>query len=408
MSRLARDVARALVECVRSPSAPAELACLAGDAGLGALADAAAAHGVSGFVWRAVRAAGLGDRPDAAPLRSAVAVAAGRHLRAMAEVERIDAALRDVPWLLFKGPVLATLVHGSPTLRSPVDLDVLVPRSAFRCAVRGLERAGCTVYERNWTLVRTARLGSLRLHTPSGALIDLHWDLLNDAAARGAFRVSSAAAIDRARVVPLGSVRVRTLDPVDTVVHLALHAALAGAHRLVWLADVAAATSGLTADERSATLPARAAEWAVEPAVALVLRRSAAVLGPAAFAPAAPGSAAAPAPVSGRARDGVSADGFPVGLGWRAVCAAVDAMAPVSRWSGGPTVAAAVARSARADGPASLRELRRHALAALRSGPARLDPQALFDPTDPASVAYPCGGVDERGAYLSEVSGAPA
>ncbi len=436
MSRLPRRVGRALVECVRSAGSPAgapALLRLAGaSGGLGPLVDAAAAHGVSGFVWRAVRAAGLGDRPDVSLLRGAVAVAAGRHLRSLAEVERVDAALRDMPWLLFKGPVLAEVVYGSPILRSPVDLDVLVPRASFEPAVRSLERAGCVVYERNWTLVRSAELGSLRLHTPTGALIDLHWDLLNDAAARAALTVSSADALARAREVSLGHVgRVRTLDPVDTVVHLALHAALAGAHRLVWLADVAAAYRHLTPTDR-ATVRIRAAAWSVEPALALVLRRCGAVLGHAALTPAAedpgdsggPGGPARRGGVAGRGdRDGrhgsngptpKSVDsqrvgsGMAVGMGWRAVCAVADTLAPVSRWSEGPTLAAAVARSARADSRTSLRELRHHALTAIRSGRARHDPQALFDPTDPTSVAYPSGGPTERGAYLTDVSGTPS
>jgi hypothetical protein len=381
------DVARALVECVRhswnpqgtpgAAAAPARLRSLDG------LATASAAHGVSGFAWRAVRDAGLGDRPDAEPLRAAAAVAAGRHLRALAETERIDAALAAVPWLLFKGPVLA-LVHGSPALRSPVDLDILVPRCSFGAAVAALERAGYVVYERNWTLVRNARLGSLRLHSPAGALVDLHWDLLNARAERDAFTVSSESVMARARRVSLGPLTVRTLDPVDTVVHLALHAAMAGAHRLVWLADVAAAVRAIATPAGATGVAARAVEWSVVPPVGLVLRRCLAVLG------------------ADSLGDGV--EPVPLGVLWGAVCRLADVVTPVSSRSGGPSLAAAVARSARADGAASLRELRRHLTAAAGSGGARPDPQALFDPSDPASVAYPAGGPEERGAYLGEVT----
>lgn len=380
MGGLAGPVARALVESVRSSHAPSVGALPS----LEPLVAAAATHGVSGFVWRAVRSFGLQDRPDAQPLRIAAAVAAGRHLRALAELERIEGALSGLPWLLFKGPVLACLVHGSPTLRSPVDLDLLVPRACFGEAVAGLERAGYVVYERNWTLVRRAGLGSLRLHSPAGALVDLHWDLLNDRAERRAFAVSSAQALQRARTVRLGTVPARTLDPVDTVVHLALHAALAGAHRLVWLADVAAACRRLEAAELAA-VPARALDWSVAPAVDLVLARSAAVLG----------------------REALEVPRPAAGLVWRVVAATADRVAPVSRWSGGRSVAAAVARSARAGSAASLRELAVHALAALRGHGGRPVPQTLFDQTDPASVAYPCGGAVERGAYLEEV-GAPS
>jgi putative nucleotidyltransferase-like protein len=368
--RLAKDVAAALAGCVRGGPV-AGLATVP----LDELADGARRHGVSGFAWRAVRAAGLaGSGADA--LRTDVAIAAGRHLRALADLELIAGAL-DVPWLVFKGPVLAELVHDSPALRSYTDVDVLVAPAGFAAAVAALEAAGCVVFERNWSLVRAARLGSLRLHTPTGTLIDLHWHLLNDAADRAAFEVDCAAVLARRRSVRLTGLDVPAMDPVDQLVHLALHAALAGANRLVWLADLHAAAA-------TAYWPLvlrRAAEWSAGPPLATVLHRCATVLD-------------TPVPPL--------TDIPGVGRSWLAVCAAADRLSDVTRWSGGRSLAVTVAKAARADDHRSHRALLRRALASLHgSAP---DTQALFDPHDTRSVSHPTGGAPERAAYLAEVA----
>jgi hypothetical protein len=393
MARSRRDVAAALVGCVRGD----RLARLDGD-GLALLGEAARRHGVSGFVWRAARRSGLAELAELADVRTDVAVAAARHLRAVADLGLIAGALA-VPWLVFKGPVLAELVHPSPELRSYADVDVLVAPTDFAAAVAALESAGCVVYERNWSLVRGARLGSLRLHSPTGTLIDLHWHLVNDAADRAALRVDCAGVLARRRPVRLGSLEVPTMDPVDTVVHLALHAALAGAHRLVWLADVACATRGIA--DWDAVL-ARAGQWSAGPALAVVLHRTATVLG--APSPRTVLDAAAPSVRPPHTGSGVPPLHTVPGVDrrWLAVSALADRVSDVSRWTGGRSLAAAVARAARADGPASRRALRRRLLGLF--GPPGLAPADLFDPANAGSVAYPAGGESERTAYLTEVA----
>jgi hypothetical protein len=44
--------------------------------------------------------------------------------------------------------------------------------------------------------------------------------------------------VERRTTVDIGGLQVPTLRPADTVVHLAVHAALSGGHRLQWLLDV--------------------------------------------------------------------------------------------------------------------------------------------------------------------------
>ena len=62
-------------------------------------------------------------------------------VRTVADVER---ALGDagVPTLVFKGPVLASLLYREGGLRSYGDVDILVPRRRFADAVLTLEAAG--------------------------------------------------------------------------------------------------------------------------------------------------------------------------------------------------------------------------------------------------------------------------
>src|SRR5205085_2726171 len=55
---------------------------------------------------------------------------------------------------------------------------------------------------------------------------------------RRATRISMEDVFARARSVTVDGVEVRTPDAVDTLIHLALHACLAGGGRFVWLKDI--------------------------------------------------------------------------------------------------------------------------------------------------------------------------
>ncbi|MBO0884712.1 MAG: nucleotidyltransferase family protein, partial [Mycobacterium sp.] len=174
---------------------------------------------------------GLHETPAAVELQRSYAASVSAHTRALSDVELVVSAF-DAAGLtprVIKGPVLAEAVYRRPDLRSYVDLDVLVKPDEFESGLHALERAGARIHERNWSLVRDRELGELRLITPSAGAIDLHRHLFNDPRARAEFPVDLVAVHERLRPVRLGGIVVQTLDPVDTVVHLALHACLAGA-----------------------------------------------------------------------------------------------------------------------------------------------------------------------------------
>lgn len=103
-------------------------------------------------------------------------------------------------------------------------------------------------------------------------VVDLHWDLLNRAEVRHAFAVPTSQVITRSVVVEIDGVPVRTLDPVDTVLHLALHGCLSGGHRLGWLVDIDRAVRSL--DPRWELLVDRAGQWKARSATGLMLVRA--------------------------------------------------------------------------------------------------------------------------------------
>jgi hypothetical protein len=374
-----------LIECVREhpidDPVPALSRYVAG-AGIAPLHDAALRHGVIGCLWTALRASGLADRADAGPTREAYTSAVGRHLRTLSDLELVLDILGGyaiVP-LVLKGPVLAGAVYRRPDLRGYADLDLLVSPGEFPQALPALERAGCTVFERNWPLVRDRGLGALRLTTPAGTVLDLHWHLFYERSVRQAVPVDLTAVRARARAVDLGGRRVRTFDALDTLVHLAVHAALDGGDRLVWCKDIEQALLYRAVPDWD-QLADRAAQWHAAPAVALMLGRARRLLG-------------VPVPLP------VLATLAPDPL-WRAAVRAAELIPPTAL-PGRPSPARAVARAARTDGPASRRELLRRAANGLRSGPAGRGGER-FDTLDPDSAAYPAGGAVERRAYLDEV-----
>src|SRR5205807_2067762 len=92
----------------------------------------------------------------------------------------------------------------------------------------------------------------------------------NDLRAYGDLDVDMDALFARARSVSLDGPTVLTLDSPDTLLQLALHAALSGGSKLAWLKDIdrAAADPGLDWDE----VVRRAETWRVGPVAAVSLR----------------------------------------------------------------------------------------------------------------------------------------
>ena len=180
------------------------------------------------------------DRAVQARLEERYASGLRHHLRVVADLAVVAEVLdrADLPWIAFKGPVLSELAYRRPDLRAYNDVDVLVRRADFQSAVQALEGVGARLVDTNWVLLRRMEPGQLHLVLPFGTLLDIHWHVVNGPAIRRSTAISVDDLFARARQVTIGGVSMRTFGVVDTVVHLCLHAGLAGGVRLLWLKDI--------------------------------------------------------------------------------------------------------------------------------------------------------------------------
>lgn len=163
-----------------------------------------------------------------------------RRLSSRATIARLSEALdgEQIPWVAFKGPVIAAR-HRRPDLREFNDLDILVAGAHLEATLDALDSAGMPTPTRNWAGLAAHGVGELPIE--AGALwVDLHWHLVGLARDRRSIRLDPVAMLERRRWVDVGDRAVPTFDPADELIHLAVHAGLAGAQRVTWLADIAA------------------------------------------------------------------------------------------------------------------------------------------------------------------------
>jgi hypothetical protein len=247
---------------------------------LAQLAQHAALHRVVPFLAAAVRASGVPVSEEAlASLGRTHATRTAAHLRVLADLDRVRDVLGadGVPFLVVKGPVLSEHLYPSADLRTYEDLDLLIPPGSFERAVEALRGAGSLLLDRNWALTRADTRGQLHLQLPMGTLADVHWHLLNRENVRDGFAVKTDDLFERAREVDVGGRALPTLDAVDTLLHVALHAALSGGDRLIWLKDIERA---LIVDRPPwDDVIARARSWKAGRSVAIALNRSVRSLG---------------------------------------------------------------------------------------------------------------------------------
>ncbi len=332
-------------------------------------------HGVEGWVRRA-------RGPGVPALDRAVHAALARHQRALGDLAVAAAALdgAGIPFLVVKGPALVATCYPAADLRSYVDLDLVVRPADLGDAVEALEVAGCLLLDANWPLLARMRVHELRLATPSGGGIDLHWSL-------GAGPIDADTSpptellLTRAMEVTLAGRRVLTLGPADTVVHLMLHAAASGGHRLIWLVDLREALRVALALVPAGEIAAAVEEWGASPAAALMLTRLRRAL-----------RTELPPPLRRLTRPGM----------WTVLVRVVDAASPPELSGTKGTASRLLARSARGDTRGSVAAAGgkvRDWWRSDRSGPPT--PEDLLDRDDPGSALFPVGGREAAEAFFA-------
>lgn len=276
-TRSQRDAAvRLLGLCLAdTPPQADQMRSLVEQATVPVLVSLARYHAVAGIVHE--RLAPL-DVPEA--LLHALAEqreeAVRRHLLVTWALARLQPVLdaSPVPWAVVKGPVLAEL-HGAPGRRSYRDLDLLVDPAGFADVLERLQAAGGELLDSNWRVLRRELRGELHLGLPGGVPLDLHWSLIN--MYRASTSVDSAEMLARRVSMEMGGVRAWSLEPTDRLVHVAVHGALSGADRLMWMKDLDLATRAAGVDWRAVV--ERSERWHVARPVGLMLHRTALTLG---------------------------------------------------------------------------------------------------------------------------------
>ncbi len=319
-----------------------------GDDELAQLAQHAAWHRVVPFLAAAVRTSGVAVSDEAvASLARTHATRTAAHLRVLADLDAVVASLSEgaVPFLIVKGPVLSEYLYPSPDLRTYEDLDLLIPPGSFERAVDALRASGSVLLDRNWALTRADTRGQLHLQLPMGTLADVHWHLLNRENVRDGFSITTDELFERSREVVVGDRSVPTLDPVDTLLHVALHAALSGGDRLIWLKDIERALAVDQPDWDEVIRRARA--WKAGRSIAVTLNRARRSLG---------------APVPDDALDALFASRL-----WRHISDWIDHRSPTERSVGRETPAVFWAQLTRDSGIATARAVFNRASRRLRA-----------------------------------------
>lgn len=241
------------------------------------LPAAAQLHRVAGTVLRGLQGA------TGVPCEVREALASQRqqsslhHILAVGALSQIGRAFDEagLSWVVMKGPVVAALLYPDVGDRSYSDLDLILDRRCFPQAMRILEELGYEHAIHNWALAEEMLAGQVGMMSPM-LHIDLHWHLHYSREDRRPFAIDPEAMLGRSRRVVVSGVNVPTLDPVDTLLTLAFHAARSDGHRLLWLKDVerAVAVDEPDLDE----LVRRCRMYRCAPSVGLILGRARAVL----------------------------------------------------------------------------------------------------------------------------------
>jgi hypothetical protein len=136
-----------------------------------------------------------------------------------------------------KGPIVAGLLNHGVGDRTYKDLDLLVSRKDFPAATAILERLGFEHHIHDWAVTEEMLNGEITM-SRRGLKVDLHWHVHFSRTDRRSYVFDPESMLLRRRAVVISQRPTWTLDPVDTLITLAFHAARSDGHRLVWFKDI--------------------------------------------------------------------------------------------------------------------------------------------------------------------------
>ena len=233
------------------PAGRANLAKLTRNVDARALIDLAEYHRLTMVLALHLAALGEDVRAD---LRVALSAAASKQARnnlgLTAELVKISAAFAeaDIPFIPYKGPLLALAAWGDLSLRPFVDLDLLIdPVDLARAASLLRERGYSCRYDFSGgqNAVFMALDGDYPFMNESGSLIELHVRIASE---RFAIPMRTRDLFARCKTTVLAGRTVRTLAIEDLVLVLCMHGSKHRWGALGWLADLAQIIRAETVD----------------------------------------------------------------------------------------------------------------------------------------------------------------
>jgi hypothetical protein len=230
--------------------------------------DALRAHRLLPLAGRAMLE---GAWPQAAPgdetrraLNSELRESGARALARCRQAAELAAALHDagVRALAYKGPALAYLAHGDPSVRESVDVDVLVARRDRSRAERvlgalGYRPAALRALERRVLFAWEG--ASPWWRSVSDAPVELHWRACE---LRLPWKLPFGELFERATRVPLAGVMLSAPAPDDALLLLAWHGTRHAWSQLEWVASWAALARRHPPDWRAIRARARRVDGA--------------------------------------------------------------------------------------------------------------------------------------------------
>jgi hypothetical protein len=207
-------------------------------------------HRVQGLVWEALSplSASLPEEVSRSLAADAAEIAAA-NLQAAAECGALRAEFEaaGVPLLFVKGLTLGALAYGRSSIKSAIDIDLLIPADA-------LDRAAALVSQRTYELIipehglqrwHRRRKESVWTRSRPALDIDLHTRLADNPRLIPAIGIGSPRQI----VEVAGGIALPTLAGDELFAYLAVHGAWSAWFRLKWIADFAALIDGLPSAE---------------------------------------------------------------------------------------------------------------------------------------------------------------
>ena len=166
-------------------------------------------------------------------------------------------------YLILKGPAISGSLYPSPAMRPFNDIDLLVPTERFREVRRLIKDLGYRCEAERFERDRRLHCEETYRHPYENTYlpIELHWDIHHFYGVRGRAQIEEL--FSRAIQTPFEKLLLNGLNPVDALIHLALHMTLIHTReiRLIWLYDIHLLVKDICRRKMEEEIYQRAKEW---------------------------------------------------------------------------------------------------------------------------------------------------